>query len=82
MGEVVDGLLQRIDRTAAEADGRFPMYADPRTGQWQWSADGGWFGGFWPGMLAFLLVCGAGGLLGGLLFRPSSDEAQEHPPRD
>ncbi len=39
-------------------------------------------GGFWPGMLAFLLVCGAGGLLGGLLFRPSSDEAQEHPPRD
>jgi unsaturated chondroitin disaccharide hydrolase len=27
------------------------MFADPRTGEWTWSQDGGWSGGFWPGML-------------------------------
>jgi unsaturated chondroitin disaccharide hydrolase len=27
------------------------MFGDPRTGEWTWSQDGGWLGGFWPGML-------------------------------
>jgi unsaturated chondroitin disaccharide hydrolase len=27
------------------------MFADATTGAWPWSADGGWFGGFWPGLL-------------------------------
>jgi hypothetical protein len=27
------------------------MFADPQTGEWTWSEDGGWSGGFWPGML-------------------------------
>lgn len=27
------------------------MSADPDTGEWQWSPDGGWTGGFWAGLL-------------------------------
>jgi unsaturated chondroitin disaccharide hydrolase len=48
---VLAGLLQRVDQTGRVAAGRFPMFADPRTGEWTWSQDGGWSGGFWPGML-------------------------------
>jgi unsaturated chondroitin disaccharide hydrolase len=45
------GLLRRVEQTGRIAAGRFPMFADPRTGEWTWSHDGGWSGGFWPGML-------------------------------
>jgi hypothetical protein len=40
--------------------------------------------GFWPGLIAFVAVAGAGGVLGrlvgGLLFRPSSGAPPDHPP--
>lgn len=48
-------MIERIDRTLAQSAGRFPMYADPGTGGWTWSEDGGRFGGFWPGLDYFLL---------------------------
>ena len=39
---------------------------------------------FWPGLIAFVLVTGVGGVLGrivgGLLFRPSSGGPPGHPP--
>jgi unsaturated chondroitin disaccharide hydrolase len=31
--------------------GRFPEAADPETGEWTWTADGSWSGGYWPGLL-------------------------------
>jgi hypothetical protein len=41
-------------------------------------------GGFWPGLIGFGIVTGAGGVLGwlvgGLLFRPSSGGPPDHPP--
>jgi unsaturated chondroitin disaccharide hydrolase len=46
---VVERLISRIDRTLAEADGRYPQSADPRTGVWTWSLD--WCSGYWPGLL-------------------------------
>jgi unsaturated chondroitin disaccharide hydrolase len=49
--QALAGLLRRVEQTAQVASGRFPMFADPRTGEWTWSQDGGWSGGFWPGML-------------------------------
>ena len=42
-------------------------------------------GGFWPGLIAFAVMTGAGGVLGwlvgGLLFRPSSGGPLDHPPQ-
>jgi hypothetical protein len=39
--------------------------------------------GFWPGLIAFVAVCGVGGVLGrlvgGLLFRPSSGGPPDPP---
>jgi len=49
--QVLAGLLRRVEQTGRVASGRFPMFADPRTDEWTWSRDGGWSGGFWPGML-------------------------------
>jgi unsaturated chondroitin disaccharide hydrolase len=51
MAEVLSALVSRIDQTLDQADSRYPIYADGQTGAWEWSADGGWCGGFWPGML-------------------------------
>ncbi len=50
MTQAVEGLIHRVDDTLTQASGRFPMYADPATGEWTWSQDGGWFGGFWPAL--------------------------------
>jgi hypothetical protein len=40
--------------------------------------------GFWPGLIAFGIVIGVGGVLGrlvgGLLFRPSSGDPPDPPP--
>lgn len=47
----VPDLIRRIDDTLKQSAGRFPMYADPTSGEWAWSDDGGWLGGFWPGLL-------------------------------
>lgn len=44
-------LINRIDDTLGQADGRFPVSAHPDTGEWQWSPDGSWTGGFWAGLL-------------------------------
>jgi unsaturated chondroitin disaccharide hydrolase len=49
--QALAGLLRRIEQTGRIAAGRFPVFADPRSGEWTWSAGGGWSGGFWPGML-------------------------------
>ena len=49
--QMLAGLLRRVEQTGRVASGRFPVFADPRTGGWTWSGDGGWSGGFWPGML-------------------------------
>jgi unsaturated chondroitin disaccharide hydrolase len=49
--QALAGLLRRVEQTGRVAAGRFPMFADPQTGEWTWSQDGGWSGGFWPGML-------------------------------
>jgi unsaturated chondroitin disaccharide hydrolase len=51
MTPAVSSLVRRVDDTLEQASGRFPMYAEPATGTWTWSDDGGWFGGFWPGLL-------------------------------
>jgi unsaturated chondroitin disaccharide hydrolase len=51
MTDAVSDLVRRVDGTLRLASGRFPAYADAGTGEWTWSADGGWFGGFWPGLL-------------------------------
>jgi unsaturated chondroitin disaccharide hydrolase len=48
---VMDDLIRRVDRTLAESAGRFPVTADPETGEWTWSNDGAWCGGFWVGLL-------------------------------
>jgi unsaturated chondroitin disaccharide hydrolase len=49
--QALAGLLRRIQQTGGIASGRFPMFADPRSGEWTWSDDGAWSSGFWPGML-------------------------------
>ncbi len=49
--QALAGLLQRVEQTGRVAAGRFPVFADPATGEWTWLQDGGWSGGFWPGML-------------------------------
>ena len=49
--QALAGLLRRIEQTGRIASGRFPIYADPGSGEWTWSDDGAWSSGFWPGML-------------------------------
>src|SRR6266542_7016400 len=44
-------LVQRVDATLDQARGRFPVHADPSTGQWTWADDGAWSAGFWVGLL-------------------------------
>jgi unsaturated chondroitin disaccharide hydrolase len=48
--QALAGLLRRIEQTGQLAAGRFPVFADPRSGAWTWSDGGGWSSGFWPGM--------------------------------
>ncbi|MFI6599448.1 hypothetical protein ACIBHX_24615 [Nonomuraea sp. NPDC050536] len=44
-------MFTRVQHTLEQANCRYPMHADPETGEWTWSDDGGWSGGFWPGLL-------------------------------
>jgi hypothetical protein len=37
--------------TPAESEGRFPVYADPESGVWTWTDDGGRTGGFWAALI-------------------------------
>ncbi|NUP00078.1 MAG: glucuronyl hydrolase [Nonomuraea sp.] len=45
-------MVRRVDVTLAQSHGRFPVHADPVTGEWTWSDDGDWCGGFWGGLLS------------------------------
>ena len=56
MDDLTAQLIGRVRETLAQASGRFPMSADPVTGEWRWSQDGGWFGGFWAGLLRLAAV--------------------------
>jgi unsaturated chondroitin disaccharide hydrolase len=56
MRDVVDLLVRRADETLDQAYGRFPVSADPETGEWTWSEVGGWTGGFWVGLLRLASV--------------------------
>lgn len=47
--EILDMLLPKIDRAAAEAKGRFPHITDH--GRWGTTPDGWWTGGYWVGLL-------------------------------
>jgi unsaturated chondroitin disaccharide hydrolase len=47
----MDPLITRVSDTLAQAGNRFPVTADPETGDWEWSLDGSWTGGFWAGLL-------------------------------
>jgi hypothetical protein len=47
----VAGLVRRVDGTPAESEGRFPVYADPESGVWTWTDDGGWTGRFWAALI-------------------------------
>ena len=44
-------LVRRVDSTLAESEGRFPVYADPESGVWTWTDDGGWTGRFWAALI-------------------------------
>lgn len=49
--EAIDRMMVRIDDTSSQIEKGFPLYADPKTGEWTASPDGDWTGGFWNGML-------------------------------
>ncbi|MFI5860937.1 sugar ABC transporter permease [Streptomyces sp. NPDC051546] len=45
-------LLAQVAVTASAIDAeRFPLYADPDTGEWTTTGRGSWAGGFWAGLL-------------------------------
>jgi unsaturated chondroitin disaccharide hydrolase len=55
-----DAIIARGQHTATqEADG-FPHYADMHTGEWTYSPDGDWTGGFFVGQLWLAAATGAG----------------------
>ena len=49
--KAAEGLIRRVDEVLAQADGRFPVSAEPESGTWTWAEDGEWCGGFWTGLL-------------------------------
>ncbi|MFI9590134.1 hypothetical protein [Nonomuraea sp. NPDC052265] len=53
---LVTELVRGVGTTLAQSEGRFPLYADPVTGEWTWSDDGDWCGGFWGGLLSLVAV--------------------------
>ncbi|MFE0648462.1 sugar ABC transporter permease [Streptomyces sp. NPDC059534] len=44
-------LFRRVEETAGQVGGRFPLYADPDDGRWTTTGRGSWTGGFWAGLL-------------------------------
>lgn len=46
----LDRVLGRVGRVAEQVGDRFPLFADPATGQWTTSRRGSWTGGFWVGL--------------------------------
>ncbi len=47
----LDDVLARVDSTEAAVGPRFPIYADPDSGEWITSRRGSWVSGFWVGQL-------------------------------
>lgn len=47
----LDDVLHRVDRTLDATGDRFPLFADPATGEWETTADGNWCGGHWIALL-------------------------------
>ncbi|MDG4782367.1 hypothetical protein O7614_22145 [Micromonospora sp. WMMD961] len=45
----LDALLGRVTVVAAQVGDRFPLYADPDSGDWVSTRRGSWTGGFWAG---------------------------------
>lgn len=51
-GRALAEVLEQVGVTAdAVGEGRFPLYADPDTGEWTTTGRGSWAGGFWAGLL-------------------------------
>ena len=51
MDIAIDRLLERARHTAESVRDRYPLYADPRTGEWISTKRGSWTAGFWLGLL-------------------------------
>jgi len=47
----LEDVLDRVDRTLAQVGERFPLHADPVTGEWRTTARGSWAAGCWVGLL-------------------------------
>lgn len=51
-GRALAEVLEQVVGTAVDVgEGRFPLYADPDTGEWATTGRGSWAGGFWAGLL-------------------------------
>lgn len=50
-GAALERVLVRVAVTRTEVGDRFPLFADPGTGQWTTTGRGSWTGGFWAGLL-------------------------------
>jgi unsaturated chondroitin disaccharide hydrolase len=50
-GQALEHILERISVTETAVGQRFPIYADPRSGEWVSSRRGSWVAGFWVGQL-------------------------------
>jgi unsaturated chondroitin disaccharide hydrolase len=55
-----DAIVSRTQQTAARASHGFPHYADMQTGEWTYSPDGDWTGGFFVGQLWLAAASGLG----------------------
>ncbi|MER7762975.1 sugar ABC transporter permease [Streptomyces sp. NPDC097619] len=47
----LDAVLERVAETSAAVGDRFPLYADPDSGEWTTTGRGSWTGGCWAGLL-------------------------------
>ncbi|MBB6420073.1 glycoside hydrolase family 88 protein [Streptomyces sp. AK010] len=51
VGPALESVLGRVAVTRTEVAGRFPLFADSRSGRWTTTGRGSWTGGFWAGLL-------------------------------
>lgn len=50
LGTALDSVLNRVAVVAEQVADRFPVFAEPASGQWFTSRRGTWTGGFWTGL--------------------------------